>query len=180
MVQYVRLQEHSERRPLVLEVTVSSTVLFSLSLIFLLEYANLDLRDRRVPNNLMFGGAFFGFIAAIVTGHLFENPLLHVSAFVFMALVSLLLFEIGAIGGADFKALLVIAITSPGFLFATWGDSVLEGIIAGGLEIAIMLLLGFLYSRINKPEDRSREKKEVPLLPLLLIAYLAVQLFALV
>jgi Flp pilus assembly protein protease CpaA len=147
---------------------------------FLLDYAYLDIRDRRVPNNLMYSGAFFGFVATIVTGHLFENPLLHISAFVFIALVSLLLFEIGAIGGADFKGLLVIAITSPGNLFATWGDPIFEGIIAGGLEIAIMLLLGLLYSRISKSEYRPEGKKGVPLLPLLLIAYLVVQLLALV
>ncbi|MFX1367026.1 MAG: prepilin peptidase [Promethearchaeota archaeon] len=161
------------------EVTAASSVLFSLSSMFLLDYAYLDIRDRRVPNNLMYVSAFFGFFVITVTGHLLENLLLHISALGFMVLVSFLLFRIGSIGGADFKALLVIAMTSPGILFASWSDPVFEGIIAGGLEVAIMLLLGLLYSRISKPENRSDRKKEVPLLPLLLIAYLAVQLLAL-
>jgi len=176
----MNLQECYERSLLAFEITIPSLVLFSLSTMFLIDYAFEDLRNRRVSNNLMIASGFFGFVATIITGHLLDNLVLHISAFVFTTLVALLLFRIGAIGGADFKALMVIAITSPGILFSSWPEPLYEGIIASGLEIAIMLLLGIVYSKMKKRTNTGEEDRIVPLLPLLLLAYMAVQCLALI
>ena len=162
------------------EATIPSLALFSLSVMFLLGFACEDIRKRQVPNNLMLATGGLGFVAIVVTGHLIDSLLLHLSAFVFVVLFSLLLFRIGAIGGADFKALLVIAITSPGILFANWNNPVFEAVIASSLQIFIMLLLGLVYSRIGEPKDYSEEERTIPLLPFLLIAYFVVQLLALI
>ena len=74
--------------------------------------------------------------------------------------------------------MIIIALTSPGVLFASWTEPIFEGIIVSGLEIVIMLLLGLLYTKQRKQRESPEEKQVVPLLPLLLIAYLAVQLLA--
>jgi Flp pilus assembly protein protease CpaA len=179
-VQYVMLLEFIERSALAFEMTIPSLISFTVCVVLLVTYAILDLRNRKVPNQLMIIGGFCGLLVVIFTGHLLNNPWLHASAFAFTVLFSLLLYRIGAIGGADFKVLIIIAVTSPGVSFTSWTEPIYEGIIASGLEIAIMLLLGLIYSKSSKRKKSSEESSVVPLLPLLLLAYLGVQLLALV
>ena len=56
-------------------------------------YAYEDMQKRQVPNKLMLASGLLGFVAIGVTGHLFDNLLLHISALVFVALFSFLLFH---------------------------------------------------------------------------------------
>jgi len=113
----------------------------------------------------------------ILTGHLVEHALLHLTAGIFMAAVAYMLFRVGAFGGADVKAVVTIAILSPGIEFGDWSQPILEGIIASGLLLMAVLLVAFAFSTyIQRQENPS----VTPLLPIILVAYLALQLLALV
>ncbi|NHJ12192.1 MAG: prepilin peptidase [Candidatus Thorarchaeota archaeon] len=158
------------------EATITSTISFIVMSVFLLVFGILDAREQRVPNSYTLMGIAIGAAIVTATGRFFEQPTLHVTAILVMILLPLVLYRIGAIGGADAKALLLIAILSPGIEFATWPDLILEGILISGLEIAIMLFLGVLYWQLRAAEQR--ERSAVPLIPFLLVAYLVVQLFA--
>ena len=120
-----------------------------------------------------------GFIIVVLTGHLLNQFALHISSIVFVLIVSYVLFRQGSIGGADAKSLLLIAITSPGVELGDWGNPLFEGIIAGGLEMFVMLLLGTLYWR-TKASQSEEDTQIPPLIPFLLIGYLVIQLLAFV
>lgn len=160
---------------MVLEITVPSILSLAATTALLLIYAVLDLRTRIVPNRIMVAGGLTGLVIVILTGHLVDQALLHLSASVFMVLVAYLLFRAGAFGGADVKAVVTVAILSPGIEFGSWSDPVLEGILGSGLLLVTILLGAYLFSRY-------RPKKEVtrvtPLLPMVLAAYLLLQLLA--
>ena len=95
-----------------------------------------------------------------------------------MGMIGALLFRIGAIGGADFKALLTTAILSPGFEFVTATTQYFDGVVVSCLELVITLGLGVVVSMRNREQETSESR--TPLIPLLLIAYLLVQTMGLV
>jgi preflagellin peptidase FlaK len=162
---------------LVLEITVPSIVSFVSTITLLLIYSLLDLHERRVPNRVMIAGGTIGVGIVTLTGHLFNQMLLHLSAIVFMLCVGYLLFRLRVFGGADVKTVVSIAILSPGIEFSNWSDPILEGAVASGLLLGIVLLSAYLFS---KSERRSEELRMIPLLPIVLVAYLGMQLLALV
>ncbi len=82
----------------------------------------------------------------------------------------------GAIGGADLKTLVILSIVSPGIELALWIDPVLEAIVGGGLMMLIMLILGYLYSNWSTKTSESG----TPLIPFLSVAYVLIQLLALI
>lgn len=162
---------------MVLEITIPSIVSFIATIILLLIYAAFDLRTRLVPNRIMVAGGVIGAVIVILTGHLINQALLHLSAGAFTLFLSYLLFRIGALGGADVKAVVTIAIVSPGIEFASWSDSVVEGIVGSGLLLIIILLGAYIFSRYRTKEE---EERVTPLLPIILATYLLLQLLALV
>jgi Flp pilus assembly protein protease CpaA len=125
----------------------------------------------------MLVGFVIGICSIIVTGHLFEKIELHVIAGVFVCTISYLLFRLKAIGGADFKSLITIAIVSPGIEFTTWESPIYEAIIGAGLQIGGMLFLGYMVWKFTT-RDENDTRRPTPLIPLLLVAYFVVQILA--
>ena len=160
---------------MVLEISLAAVVSFFTTMLLLVVYSILDLRDRKVENELILASGFVGVVVTILTGHLATNIILHTTAvFLTIPLVYVLLL-IGSIGGADAKALCIIALVSPGIEFGDWNQPILEVIIGLGGELLIMLVGGYLLWRAI----RKLEHATPPLLPFLLVGYLLVQIFAL-
>jgi Flp pilus assembly protein protease CpaA len=111
----------------------------------------------------------------LLNGHLVENALLHLSAILVALLLGYSLFRIGSLGGADVKTILTVAIISPGIEFAIWENPIMEGILIVGLQLVIMLVVGYLIS-----QRKTDETDVIPLVPILLGAYLVLQLLALI
>ena len=65
---------------------------------------------------------------------------------------------------------------SPGIELGLWDQPILEAIIGIGGELIVMLLGGYLYWKLRGND----EKVTPPLLPFLLVGYLAVQVIALI
>ncbi len=160
-----------------LDLSVTSLLVFSVTLALLTVYSAMDFRSRLVRNECLVIGGVLGFSLVVLSGHMTANSVLHLTAVIFVASVSYLLFRIGAIGGADTKALLIVAILSPGIELAMWDSPILEAIIGGGLELFIMMLLGYAFmkrSRILK-SNSDAEYRAVPLIPFLLLGYILIQ-----
>jgi Flp pilus assembly protein protease CpaA len=151
--------------------------MFSVTLALLIVYSVMDLRSRLVRNEYLAFGGVLGFSLIVLSGHLTANSVLHLTAIIFVASVSYPLFRIGAIGGADAKALLIVAILSPGIELAMWDSPILEALIGGGLELFIMLLLGYAYTRWSSSlkSNSGGEYQTVPLIPFLLLGYILIQ-----
>jgi Flp pilus assembly protein protease CpaA len=160
---------------MVLEITIPSILSFAVTATLLLIYAVLDLRTRLVPNQVMIAGGLTGFVIVVLTGHLIDQAVLHLSAGVFMVLVAYSLFRTGAFGGADMKAVVTVAMLSPGIEFASWSDPILEGVLGSGLLLVAVLLGAYLFSRYRPREEGARI---TPLLPVVLAAYILLQLLA--
>jgi hypothetical protein len=139
----------------------------------LVVYSILDIRDRKVKNEIVVMGGAVGCLILVLTEHFVYNVVLHLSALLLVVPLSYILFRIGSIGGADTKVLFTIALLSPGIELGAWSQPVLEAIIGLGGELFVMLLGGYLYWRF-----KSRELTP-PMIPILLMGYLIVQLFAL-
>ena len=136
-------------------------------------YSILDVRDRKVKNEIVLAGSIVGCMILLLTGHVVQNSVLHLTAMILVIPISYILFRIGSIGGADVKVLFTIALLSPGIELGVWSQPVLEAIVGLGGELIVMILGGYLYWRY-----RSRERTP-PLIPILFLGYLIVQLFAL-
>ncbi len=163
-----------------LDLSVTTVLMFSATLALLTAYSVLDLRSRMVHNEYLALGGLLGFSLTALSGHLATYSMLHLVAVIFVSSISYLLFRIGAIGGADAKALLIVAIVSPGIEFATWDSPVLEALIGGGLGLFIMLLLGYAYTRWSNISKRRLhgERQTVPLIPFLLLGYILTQVLS--
>jgi len=151
--------------------------MFSVTLALLIVYSVMDLRSRLVRNEYLAFGGVLGFSLAVLSGHLVANSMLHLTEVIFVTSVSYPLFRIGAIGGADAKTLLIVAILSPGIELATWDSPILEALIGGGLGLFIMLLLGYAYTRRSSrlKSNSDAEYRTVPLIPFLLLGYILIQ-----
>lgn len=151
-------------------MSISSVLVVSSLLII---YSILDVRERRVKNEIIFLGGAAGCVVLILTEHFAYNAVLHITALLLVIPISYALFRIGSLGGADVKGLLTVALLSPGVELGDWNQPVLEAIGGlGGLLLA-MLLGGYLFWRYKNRESSP------PLIPFLLIGYLMVQLLAL-
>jgi Flp pilus assembly protein protease CpaA len=158
-----------------LDLSLTSLVAFGIALTILIFFSILDIRGRRIANHIVLSGGVIGLAITILTGHLGQNPILHLAALLFVIVISSVLFRIGAIGGADLKILIILSITSPGIELALWVDPVLEAIIGGGLMMLIMLILGYVYSNWSV----GTSERGTPLIPFLSAAYVLIQLLAL-
>jgi len=137
----------------------------------------MDLKDRRVANRVVLIGGIVGFGLVVVTGHIIERSILHLTAVIFVFVISYTMFRLNALGGADVKSLVTVAIISPGIEFTTWDNPVFEAVIGAAMGLLLMILLGFAYWKFTTKPD-SKVHRVTPLLPMLLIAYLFVQLLA--
>ncbi len=156
---------------------IAPTISFATAAILLLVFSLLDVRDRKVSNGLLAAGGLVGCAVSILTGQLFSIPVLYLSALSFVLALSYVLFRLGALGGADVKALIVVALTSPGMVFAHWENQIYEGVMIGAIEILVMVFLGHLYWQIHRRSGiTSSEERTVPLIPLLLVGYIIVQM----
>ena len=151
----------------------ASFIGFSTILTLLVILSIYDLRERRVPNQLVLISGVIGVVIGILTGHIVNEWILHLSAII-VVIIPIILYRIHALGGADVKAILLIVIVSPGIEFSVWDQPYFEAIIAQLLQILIMLFLGFIWSRVRNKE----ETRKPALIPLLLVGYLIVQLLA--
>jgi Flp pilus assembly protein protease CpaA len=158
---------------MVLTLDNASFIGFFTILILLVILSIYDLRERRVPNQVVLIAGAIGGVIGIITDHIVNEWMLHLSAIIFV-IIPVMLYRIHALGGADVKAILLIAIVSPGIEFTVWNQPYFEAIIAQLLQILIMLFLGFIWSRTRNKE----ETRKPALIPLLLVGYLIVQLLA--
>ncbi|MGD9381014.1 MAG: prepilin peptidase [Candidatus Thorarchaeota archaeon] len=158
-----------------LDLTLTSMITFVTTLVILIIFSMMDIRERKVSNHYMLVGGVIGLVIAFLPGHLNQNPILHLTAPIFVIVLSYVLFHIKAIGGADFKALVILSIISPGIELALWIDPILEAVIGGGLEMLIMLTFGYVYSNWS----RKNNEKGTPLIPFLSVAYVLIQVLAL-
>ena len=153
------------------------TISFTTAVILLLVFSFLDVRERKVSNGILFAGGLAGCVVSILTGQLSSRPFLYLSTLSFVLALSYVLFRLDALGGADVKALLVVALTSPGVGYAHWENQIYEGVMIGAIEILMMVFLGYLYWQIHRRSGRtSSEERVVPLIPLLLVGYVVVQM----
>jgi len=160
---------------MVLDLSLVSIMSFFTIIALLVIYSILDIRDRKVRNEVVLGGGLVGCIVLILTGHFTSNLVLHLTALLLVIPVTYILFKIGSIGGADAKVLFIVAFISPGIELGSWNQPVLEAIFALGVEFVAMLLGGYFYWRFR----RNDENASPPLLPFLLVGYLVIQVIAL-
>ncbi len=160
---------------MVLDLSIVSIVTFFTITSLLVVYSILDIRDRRVMNEVVFAGGVVGCIVSILTGHFVANLVLHLTALLLVIPLAYILFRIGSIGGADAKILFIVALISPGIELGIWSQPILEAIVGLGSELVVILLGGYLYWRFIRNEDNSTP----PLIPLLLVGYLIVQVIGL-
>ena len=160
---------------MVLDLSIVSIMSFFTIISLLVVYSILDIRDRRIANELVLAGGIVSFIVLILTGHFTSNLVLHLTSLLLVIPLTYILYKIGSIGGADVKILLITTFISPGIELGIWGQPILESIIALGGELSAMLLGGYLFWRFRRNEENSTP----PLIPFLLVGYLAIQVIAL-
>ena len=163
-----------------LDLSVTSLLMFSVTLALLIVYSIMDFRSRLVRNEFLAIGGVLGFSLVVLSGHLTANSVLHLTAVIFVPSISYLLFRIGAVGGADAKTLLIVAILSPGIELAMWDSPILEALIGGGLELFIMMSLGYAYTKRSSglKSNSDAEYQTVPLIPFLLLGYTLIQILS--
>jgi Flp pilus assembly protein protease CpaA len=160
---------------MVLDLSLAATSSFLTTTALLVIYSILDIRQRRVPNEYMAMGAVVGCVVLLLTSHFVSNIVLHVTALVMVAPLAYILFRMRSIGGADVKSLFLVALISPGIELRVLNIPVLEATIGVGGELMVMLLGGYLYWRLKINDENATP----PLIPFLLLGYLAIQLIAL-
>ncbi len=159
---------------MVLEITAQGLIAFGLAAALLVMFSTMDIKTRRVPNDIVAMALMIGLLTGVVTGHLLNQIYLHLVAISIAFLFTIPLFYRGAIGGADAKTVLLVACISPGFEFGQLGDVVFEGILGVLVPLLVMFIIGILYRKKQvEPDDRP-----IPLIPFLLVGYLLVQLLA--
>lgn len=161
---------------MVLDLSIESIIPFFTVISLLVIYSILDIRERRVKNELVFAGVVVGCIVVILTGRVTTSIVLHATTLLIIIPLAYILFRIGSIGGADAKVLFAVGLISPGIELGLWDQPILEAIIGIGGELIVMLLGGYLYWKLRGND----EKVTPPLLPFLLVGYLAVQVIALI
>ncbi len=161
---------------MVLDLSFASIVSFLIITSLLVLYSILDYRSRRVMNEAILVGGAVGFTSVIFTGHIVSNIMLHMTALLLVIPLIYVLYRIGSIGGADVKVLFIVALVSPGIELGYWDQPVLEAVVGLGGELLIMLLGGYLYWRLRG----RRQNTTPPLLPFLLLGYIAIQMIALI
>ncbi len=160
---------------MVLDLSIAAISSFFTITSLLVVYSILDIRERRVPNEYIVVGGVVGSIVILLTGHFVSNMVLHVVALVIVFVMGYTLFRMRSIGGADVKSLLLVALISPGIELRVMNIPVLEAVAGMGVVFMVMLLGGYLYWRLKIDDENTTP----PLIPFLLLGYLAIQILAL-
>ena len=160
---------------MVLDLSIAAISSFFTITSLLVVYSILDIRERRVPNEYIVVGGVVGCIVILLTGHFVSNIVLHVVALVIVFAMGYSLFRMRSIGGADVKSLLLVALISPGIELRVLNIPVLEAVAGMGGVFMVMLLGGYLYWRLEINDENTTP----PLIPFLLLGYLAIQILAL-
>lgn len=158
----------------VLVYLVSEITAFSTTAVFLSLVSYYDFKNREVENVIIGGGAIIGGVITLLSGHLFHYFWQHIIAVPTTFMLAIVLFKLGAIGGADFKTLLIISFVSPGIEFYDSPNPVFECGISVLIQILVMLTLGQIWHILNRTQEQEC-KAMAPLLPFLLVAYLGIQ-----
>lgn len=158
-----------------LEITEARLLAFVCIVVMLTMYSIMDLRERRVSNEIMIVGFILGLVLDTASGHIMSSLPLHLIALSFATIMVLILFRLGAIGGADAKSVVFVSLVSPGIEFSIMENQIFEGIVGCAIMLFIMFLFGYVYQAMNK----SGSSRATPLIPFLLVGYLAIQLLAL-
>ncbi|MFW9843432.1 MAG: prepilin peptidase [Candidatus Thorarchaeota archaeon] len=158
---------------MVFVITAFAIAAFICTVIVLLINSIWDFRARRVPNQMAFTGLVGAVVFSVLSDRIFEQPMTYLTSILLTLVLGYVLFKIGALGGADVKALLAIAIISPGVEFATWGNPILEAILIVGLLFMATLMIGYVLSK-----KKTDENDIIPLIPIIMGVYLALQLLA--
>ncbi len=158
-------------------LTMSSVLSVLTALSLLSFYSYLDIRHRQVSNTAVLLGGALAFVVVVLSGHLQARLPLHLSAVIFVPLLSYSLFRIGALGGADVKILLITAIVSPGFELMEMTNALFESVLSASIQMFLMLLGGYLYTRTSGHKNHAISP---PLIPFLFLGYFVIQLMALV
>ena len=153
--------------------SISGIVIVLYVILLLLVLSVADIRSRTAPNSYLVGGGGIGILIEIAMG-VEPEIILRVISLAFTMALALSLYRIGAVGGGDVKTLIVVALLSPGLPTTTCDYEVLEAVLAGGIELFVMLLLGTIHLRFRS--DGGRTSEITPLIPYLLIGYLVVQI----
>ncbi|MFX1605590.1 MAG: prepilin peptidase [Promethearchaeota archaeon] len=157
---------------MVLDSSVAAISSFLTTTSLLVIYSILDIRQRKVSNEYIAAGGIVGGAVILLTGHFVDDIILHVTALVIVSAMGYILFRLRSIGGADVKSLLLVALISPGIEFRVLNIPVLEAVAGMGGEFFVMLMGGYLYWRIKINDENATP----PLIPFLLLGYLAIQL----
>ena len=165
---------------MVLDLSSGSLVVFFTMTLLLVVYSMMDIRSRRVTNRVLVIGCIIGLAVALLTGRFLIEPVLRLSAAVFAASLSYVLFRLGSLGGADVKLLFGVALISPGAELSMLGSPLYESVLSAGLQMSVMLFGGYLCSQHSKNRERNGKTagNRPPLIPFLLVGYLASQLLA--
>jgi len=157
------------------EITIQGIMAFGLSVSLLTLFSLMDLKTRKVSNELMTISLALGVLMSIVTGHLLDQLYLHLVG-IFLAMVfAAPLFYMNAFGGADVKTVILLQFISPGLELGTFAEFVTEGMMGVFIPLLFMLVLGLLYSR-----SRGKIASDTtPLIPFLFLGYLLMQLIVL-
>ncbi|MGV9169871.1 MAG: prepilin peptidase [Promethearchaeia archaeon] len=137
-----------------------------------------DFKKREIDNTIMVASAILGGLLTLLSGHLFEFQWQHLVAVPFTVVLATILFNVGAIGGADLKALVIISIISPRIEFHDVLNPIFECVISISVQILVMLILGQIWYILNRKQD-SESETVPPLLPFLLIGYISIQIIPL-
>ncbi|MHA1905706.1 MAG: prepilin peptidase [Candidatus Thorarchaeota archaeon] len=158
-----------------LEISVQGILAFGLVVALLTVFSLMDLKTRKVPNEVMSMSFALGLLMSIVTGHLIDQLYLHLVGIFLAVVFAIPLFYMNAIGGADVKTVILLQFISPGLELGTFAEFVTEGMIGVFAILLSMLALGLLYSRSEGKIDR----KQTPLIPFLFVGYLLMQFIVL-
>jgi len=165
---------------MVLDLSIGSLVVFLTVMLLLIVCSIMDIRSRKVTNRIVVMTYLTGLAVALLAGRLLVEPILRLSSVLFVAPLSYVLFRLGALGGADVKLLCAVALISPGAELSVLGSPLYEAVLSAALQMAVMLLGGYLCSQHSKSQQSIGKAADSrpPLVPFLLVGYLAAQLLA--
>ncbi|MFW9849946.1 MAG: prepilin peptidase [Candidatus Thorarchaeota archaeon] len=157
------------------EITMQGIMAFGLSVSLLTLFSLMDIKTRKVSNELMTISLAVGVLMSIVTGHLLDQLYLHLVGIFLAVIFAVPLFYMNAFGGADVKTMILLQFISPGLELGNFAEFLAEGMIGVFVPLLFMLVLGLVYSKRGGKTDRDK----TPLIPFLFVGYLLMQLIVL-
>ena len=154
---------------MVLEITSQGVAAFGFAVGVFLLFSYMDLKERKVQNRIVVAAFIIGLSLSLISGHFLDHLYLHLAA-ICISLLTIPLFYIGTIGGADLKIIVLLQFVSPGYEFGHYGDFLYEATLGVLFPLIVMFVLGILYS------EKKADSKPTPLIPFLFVGYLLVQL----